>query len=68
MEVICALQVIRRDEVSGAATLLYKVLVDRGVSWSAACEMLTNAIAAVKAAAERSKVRFIIEIAALAIL
>ncbi len=49
------LQVIRRDEVSGAATLLYKVLVDRGVSWSHACAMLTDTIAAAKAASERKQ-------------
>ena len=49
-------QVIRRDEVSRAATLLYKVLVDRGVSWTHACTMLTETVAAAKAAAERKQV------------
>lgn len=52
-------QVIRRDEVSGAATLLYKVLVDRGVSWAQACTMLADAVAAAKAASERKQARFL---------
>lgn len=47
---------IRRDEVSGAATLLYKVLVDRGVSWSHACSMLADTVAAAKAASKRKQV------------
>ncbi|BDA46474.1 Protein strawberry notch homolog 1 [Coccomyxa sp. Obi] len=48
-------QVIRRDEVSRAATLLYKVLVDRGVSWAHACTMLSETVAAAKAASERKQ-------------
>lgn len=48
-------QVIRRDEVSRAATLLYKVLVDRGVSWAQACTMLSETVAAAKAASERKQ-------------
>ena len=51
-----AVQVMRRDEVSGAPTLLYKVLVDRGVSWGQACELLSETVAAAKAAAERAEV------------
>ena len=31
-------QVIRRDIRSGAATLLIKVTVDRGISWEGACQ------------------------------
>ena len=50
------MQVMRRDEVSGAPTLLYKVLVDRGVSWGHACELLTETIAAAKASTERAEV------------
>ena len=49
-------QVMRRDEVSGAPTLLYKVLVDRGVSWGGACEQLSENLAAAKASAERAEV------------
>ena len=49
-------QVMRRDEVSGAPTLLYKVLVDRGVSWGQACELLSETLAASKALAERAEV------------
>lgn len=50
------IQVMRRDEVSGAPTLLYKVLVDRGVSWGQACELLSETLAASKASAERAEV------------
>ena len=50
---------MRRDEVSGAPTLLYKVLVDRGVSWGQACELLSETAAAAKASAERAEVRSI---------
>lgn len=49
-------QVMRRDETSGAPTLLYKVLVDRGISWGQACELLTETVAVAKAAAERAEV------------
>ena len=47
---------VREDQVSGAPTLLYKVLVDRGVSWGQACELLTETVAAAKASAERAEV------------
>ena len=50
----CA-QVIRRDEVSGAPTLLYKVLVDRGVSWPHACQLLADMQAAAAQQQRRSK-------------
>ena len=43
------MQVIRRDEASGAATLLYRVLVDRGVSWPLACQQLAEGMAAARA-------------------
>ncbi len=45
---------MRRDEVSKAPTLLYKVLVDRGVPWGQACELLADVAAAAKAHAEVS--------------
>lgn len=36
-------QVLWRDPTSGAGTILYPVIVDRGVSWEKACELLLEA-------------------------
>lgn len=36
-------QVLWRDPTSGAGTILYPVMVDRGVSWEKACDLLLEA-------------------------
>ena len=50
---MCGMQVIRRDPSTGAPTLLFKVVVDRGISWQQASELVEAANA--EAVAETSK-------------